>query len=240
MCPSTTTAGWRSWSTSSPLTGLRWPPPSARSSWEPHSRPVSATWPPRPVPQSALQVSPEREFSPKRPRRGEQLMLWRRRDRDEEVVERRSDRAWGGPPLVRGLFTLLGVVAAGFLIWLATLFDLDATGEFWAAMGILAAAGFVLGISQLLGGWTKWGLPVVSPGVFLFGFLPALILGGGVLLATRDTGQGTRDTVSGWAQDLGIETFVQDMSLFQGAIALGIGLVFSFVFDTAGPRRVYA
>jgi len=166
-------------------------------------------------------------------------MLWRRRDRDEEVVERRSDRAWGGPPLVRGLFTLLGVVAAGFLIWLATLFDLDATGEFWAAMGLLAAAGFVLGISQVLGGWTKWGLPVVSPGVFLFGFLPALILGGGILLATRDTGQGTRDTVSGWAQDLGIESFVQDMSVFQGAIALAIGLVFSFVFDTAGPRREY-
>jgi hypothetical protein len=140
---------------------------------------------------------------------------------------------------VRGLFTLLGVVAAGFLIWLATIFDLDATGEFWAAMGLLAAAGFVLGISQLLGGWTKWGLPIVSPGVFLFGFLPALILGGGILLATRDTGQGTRDTVSGWAQDLGIESFVQDMSLFQGAIALGIGLVFSFVFDTAGPRREY-
>lgn len=166
-------------------------------------------------------------------------MLWRRRDRDEEVVERRSDRAWGGPPLVRGLFTLLGVVAAGFLIWLATVFDLDATGEFWAAMGILAAAGFVLGISQVLGGWTKWGLPVVSPGVFLFGFLPALILGGGILLATRDTGQGTRDTVSGWAQDLGIEGFAQDMSVFQGAIALAIGLVFSFVFDTAGPRREY-
>jgi hypothetical protein len=140
---------------------------------------------------------------------------------------------------VRGLFTLLGVVAAGFLIWLATIFDLDTTGEFWAAMGLLAAAGFVLGISQLLGGWTKWGLPVISPGVFLFGFLPALILGGGILLATRDTGQGTRDTVSGWAQDLGIEGFVQDMSLFQGAIALAIGLVFSFVFDTAGPRREY-
>jgi hypothetical protein len=82
-------------------------------------------------------------------------------------------------------------------------------------------------------------VPIVSPGVFLFGFLPALILGGGILLATRDTGQGTRETVSGWAQDLGIEGFVQDMSLFQGAIAFAIGLVFSFVFDTAGPRREY-
>ena len=97
----------------------------------------------------------------------------------------------------------------------------------------------MLGFSQLLGGWTKWGFPVLSPGVFLLGFLPALILGGGILLATRDTGQGTRETVSGWAQDLGIEGFVQDVSVFQGAIAVAIGLVFSFVFDTAGPRREY-
>src|SRR5918996_3943078 len=164
-------------------------------------------------------------------------MFWRRRDRDDEVVERRSERARGGPPLVRGLFTLLGVVAAGFLIWLATIFDLDSTGEFWAAMGILAGAGFVLGFSQLLGGWTKWGVPTMSPGVFLLGFLPALVLGGGILLATRETGQGTQDTVAGWASDIGIEGFVRDMSLFQGVIAFAIGLVFSFVFDTAGPRR---
>jgi hypothetical protein len=29
------------------------------------------------------------------------------------------------------------------------------------------------------------------------------------------------------------------MSVFQGAIALAIGLVFAFVFDTRGPRREY-
>lgn len=163
-----------------------------------------------------------------------------RRRRDTDVAYDRTgttERAWGGPPLVRGLFTLLGVLVAGFLIWLATLFELADTGEFWAAMGILAGAGFALGFSQLLGGWTKWGFPTLSPGVFLLGFLPALILGGGILLATRETEQGTQGTVAGWASDLGIEGFVQDMSLFQGVIAFGIGLVFSFVFDTAGPRR---
>jgi hypothetical protein len=164
----------------------------------------------------------------------------RRRDVDTDVATDRTgttDRAWGGPPLVRGVFTLLGVLVAGFLIWLATQFDLGDTAEFWAAMGILAGAGFALGVSQLLGGWTKWGIPTLSPGVFLLGFLPALILGGGILLATRETGQGTQDTVSGWASDIGIEGFVRDMSLFQGVIAFAIGLVFSFVFDTAGPRR---
>lgn len=161
----------------------------------------------------------------------------RREERDVVHGEEVVDERWGSPPIVRGVMTLIGVAAAGFLIWLATLFDLDTTGEFWAAMGLLAAAGFALGFSQLLGGWTKWGFPTISPGVFLLGFLPALVLGGGILLATRDTGQGTRDTVAGWAGDLGIEGFVQDMALFQGAIAFGIGLVFSFVFDTAGPRR---
>jgi hypothetical protein len=161
----------------------------------------------------------------------------RRHERD--VVDERDvvEERWGSPRIVRGVMTLIGVAAAGFLIWLATLFELDTTGEFWAAMGLLAAAGFALGFSQLLGGWTKWGFPTISPGVFLLGFLPALVVGGGILLATRDTGQGTRDTVAGWAGDLGIEGFVQDMALFQGAIAFAIGLVFAFVFDTAGPRR---
>ena len=91
----------------------------------------------------------------------------------------------------------------------------------------------MLGFSQLLGGWTKWGFPVLSPGVFLLGFLPALILGGGILLGNSRHRAGARETVSGWAQDLGIEGFAQDMSVYQGAIAVAIGLVFSFVFDTA-------
>jgi hypothetical protein len=167
------------------------------------------------------------------------MAFWRRRDRDTVEGDRgvvREERL-GPPPLVRGLFTLLGVLVAGFLIWLATLFDLGDTSEFWAAMAILAGAGFVLGFSQLLGGWTKWGIPTMSPGVFLLGFLPTLVLGGGILLATRETGQGTQDTVAGWASDIGIEEFVRDMSLFQGVIAFVIGLVLSFVFDTAGRRR---
>ena len=172
-------------------------------------------------------------------------MFSKRGDRDEtsvlgrdEVVEERREERWGGPPVVRGIFTLLGVAGAGFLIWLATRFDLDSTGEFWAAMGILAAAGAALGFSQLLGGWTKWGVPTVSPAVFLLGFLPALVAVGGILLATRPTGQGTQDDVAGWMEDIGLGGLAEDLSLFQGVLAFGLGLVFSFIFDTAGPRRV--
>ena len=40
--------------------------------------------------------------------------------RDHVVEDRRGD--WGGPPLVRALFTLLGVAVAGLLIWVASQF----------------------------------------------------------------------------------------------------------------------
>ena len=138
--------------------------------------------------------------------------------------------------LVRGLFTLAGVVAAGLLVWLASFFNLGETGEFWAAMGLMAAAGFSLGLSQLLGGWTKWGWPRFSPGVFLLGFLPTLVLAGGILLATRPTGVGTEERVRGWADDLGIGGLVGDFAAFPGILAFTLGLVFAFVFDTTGPR----
>ena len=102
-------------------------------------------------------------------------------DRDEVAEHRREKRAWGGPPLVRAVFTLAGVGAAGFLIWLATLFELEQTSEFWSAMGLVAAGGLALGLSQLFGGWTKWGVPVLSPGVFLLAFIPT-----GVVVSQQD------------------------------------------------------
>jgi hypothetical protein len=168
-------------------------------------------------------------------------MFWKRRDRDaldyEDRVERRRERRAGtGPPLVRAIFTLIGVGVAGFLIWLATLFELDQTNEFWAAMGLVAAAGLALGLSQLFGGWTKWGLPVLSPGVFLFAFVPTAVIVGWILLATQPEGGWQQSRLEGWSDDLGLLGFVQDMGLFSSALALGLGLVLAFSFDTTGPR----
>jgi hypothetical protein len=167
-------------------------------------------------------------------------MFWKRRDRDaleyEEEVERRHERAGSGPPLVRAIFTLIGVGAAGFLIWLATLFELDQTSEFWAAMGLVAGAGLALGLSQLFGGWTKWGIPVLSPGVFLLAFVPTAIIVGWILLATQPAGGWQQSRFEGWSDDLGILGFVQDMGPFSAALALGLGLVLAFSFDTTGPR----
>ncbi len=163
-------------------------------------------------------------------------MLRRQRDDDRETEVGESEHVWGSPPVVRGLTTLLGVAAAGFLLWLATQFDLGSTGEFWAAMGILAGAGACLGLSQLLGGWTKWGAPTVSPGVLLLGFLPTLVAVGGILVATRPTGTEEGARVAGWIRDLGLGGVAEDLILFQGVLAFGLGIVFTFIFDTRGPR----
>jgi hypothetical protein len=144
--------------------------------------------------------------------------------------------AWGGPPVVRGVVTLLGVAGAGFLVWLATTFDLASTREYWAAMAILAGAGVVLGLSQLIGGWTKWGAPTISPGVLLIGFLPTFVAVGGILVATRPTGTSGGDQVAGWIGDIGLDGVAGDLIVFQGVLAFGLGIVFTFVFDTRGPR----
>jgi hypothetical protein len=156
-------------------------------------------------------------------------------ERDRVVEDRRSD--WGGPPLVRALFTLLGIGAAGLLIWVASYFDLTSTSEFWYAMGLIAAAGVALGLSQLFGGWTKWGIPVLSPGVFLLAFIPTLIVVGWVLLTVQPDGGWQHDRFAGWSSDLGITSFVNDLGAFPAALAMGAGLVLAFSFDTTGPRR---
>jgi CubicO group peptidase (beta-lactamase class C family) len=156
--------------------------------------------------------------------------------RDETIEHRHEERAWGGPPLVRAFFTVIGVAAAGFLIWLATLFDLGETAEFWGAMGLVAAAGLALGLSQIFGGWTKWGIPVLSPGVFLLAFVPTAIIVGWILLTTQPEGGWQQSRLQGWSDDIGILGFVEDMGIFGAALALGLGLVLAFSFDTTGPR----
>ena len=155
---------------------------------------------------------------------------------EHEVRTETETHAWGGPPVVRGVVTLLGIAGAGFLVWLATTFDLASTREYWAAMAILAGAGVVLGLSQLIGGWTKWGAPTISPGVLLIGFLPTFVVVGGILVATRPTGTSGGDQVAGWIGDIGLDGVAGDLIVFQGVLAFGLGIVFTFVFDTRGPR----
>ena len=69
--------------------------------------------------------------------------------------------------LTRATLTLIGAAAAGAMLRLATTVlpenVSDASlGGYWAAFGLVAIGGLVMALSQLLGGWTKWGWPRVS------------------------------------------------------------------------------
>ena len=142
--------------------------------------------------------------------------------------------------LTRGAVTLIGLGAAGLLIWIGVLSlprsDTPTSGEWWWAVTFVALAGLTVALSQLLGGWTKWGWPRVSVNVFLLGFLPALIAGGWVLAAADPSAPWLGDHVSDWSTDIGIDGLVEDLIPAWAALAFGIGLVLGLIFDTSGPR----
>ena len=139
--------------------------------------------------------------------------------------------------ITRGVSTLVGAGVAGFLIWLAAQMGQGSSGEYWATYGLIAAAGLTIALSQIVGGWTKWGWPRLSAGVFLLGFLPVLVAGGWVLLARQPA---DFFNTSNWSRDLGIDPVVSDLGELLAAVAFGVGLVFGLTFDTAGPRREVA
>jgi hypothetical protein len=138
--------------------------------------------------------------------------------------------------MTRPASTLIGAAAAGFLIWLAAQMDGTTQGGYWATYGLVAAAGLAMALSQILGGWTKWGWPRLSAGVFLVAFLPVAIVGVWLLLA-RQPGDTIVNT-GAWSRDIGIDGVVSDLGDMLAAIAFGIGLTFGLVFDTTGPRRI--
>jgi hypothetical protein len=138
---------------------------------------------------------------------------------------------------MRGVATLIGAAIAGGLVWVATQVGQDSTGDYWGAVGILAGAGLVMALSQLVGGWTKWGSVRFSLGVFLIGFLPVLIAAGWVILASQPDDTWVQSHVDSWSGSIAIDSIVHDLRSWVTVLAFGVGLVFGFVFDTSGPRQ---
>lgn len=137
--------------------------------------------------------------------------------------------------LTRGTVTLLGAAVAGLLVWIATQVSDSSTGGYWAVYGLIAAAGLVMALSQLLGGWTKWGLPRLAINVFLLAFIPTLIAAGWVVVAHQPHPNWFRNHVLSWSSDISILGIVRDFAEYVSVLAFGIGLVFGYSFDTTGP-----
>jgi hypothetical protein len=138
--------------------------------------------------------------------------------------------------LTRGPVTLLAAAAAGLLIWISTQLNNAHEGGYWGIIGLMAGAGLLMALSQILGGWTKWGWPRLSPIVLLVAFVPVAIAALWVIFAAEPNHGWFHDHVMAWTRDIHISGLVTDMLKYIPVLAFGAGLVFGFSFDTTGPR----
>jgi hypothetical protein len=148
-------------------------------------------------------------------------------------------RRYGLYDATRGLTTVVAAGTAGFLLWAATRVGQGTDGRFWAEMGIVAGAGLVLSVSQLVGGWTKGLRLRVSPGTFALGFLPVLICVGWILMAAQPGHGWNEGRIVSWTGSMGLTGLVHDLALWNGVLAFGFGLVLGLSFD-AVPAAMLA
>jgi hypothetical protein len=125
--------------------------------------------------------------------------------------------------------TLLAAAAAGFLLWLAAQFNLHHTGGYWAAMGVVAGCGMLLGVAQLRG---AGGNP---PAMLMFAFAPVFVCASWILLYAQPHVAWGRSQITSWSGHIGIGGAVHSMAMWNGVFAFGIGLVFAYVLE---PRLV--
>jgi hypothetical protein len=137
--------------------------------------------------------------------------------------------------LTRATVTLLAAAIAGLLIWIATQIGDNSNGEYWATYGVIAGAGLAMALSQLLGGWTKWGWPRISIGVFVLAFIPVAIAVLWIVDYHQPDGGLWRHNIRDWSDNIGIDGLVKDFKEYVGVLSFGLGLVFGYTFDTSGP-----
>src|SRR5438477_10148396 len=139
--------------------------------------------------------------------------------------------------LTRATTTLIAAAVAGLLVWFATQIDDKSVGGFWAVYGLIAGAGLVMALSQLLGGWTKWGWPRLAITFLLTAFVPIAFVSLWIVLAAEPGNGWFHRHVLSWSGDIHIRSLVNDLKEYVSVFAFGIGLVFGYSFDTAGPRK---
>ena len=141
-------------------------------------------------------------------------------------------RRYGLYDMTRGLTTALAAALAGLLLWTATQVGQQTTPRFWAEMGIVAGAGLVIALSQVLGGWTKGFQLRLSPGTFLLGFVPVLVCVGWILMATQPGSGWHEARIVSWSHDAGLMGVIHSVGLWHGVLAFGFGLVLGMSLDT--------
>src|SRR5262245_16091630 len=122
----------------------------------------------------------------------------------------------------RPLATLAAAAVGGAGLWLAGHWDLGTNGGYWAAMGVVALVGVLLGLSQLRAQDTN------AVGMLLVAWIPVTIVAGWVLVTAQPEPNTFRRHLGGWSGDMGIDGVVVHLQPFAIVLAFGIGLVFGF------------
>jgi biotin transporter BioY len=140
-------------------------------------------------------------------------------------------RRYGLYDATRGLTLALAAALAGLLLYLATQVGQQTTVRFWEEMGIVAGAGLVLALAPVLGGWSSGLRLRLSPGTFLLGFIPVLVVVGWILMATQPGHGWHEGTIVRWSHDIGLMGLIHDLGLWHGVLAFGFGLVLGTTMD---------
>lgn len=127
----------------------------------------------------------------------------------------------------RALAVLIGAAAAGALIWFAGRFDRSTSHDYWISLGLVAAAGFVLGLAQRVQAMQAAGL--------LVSLVVAIVTVWVAFAAQPSPGD-----VSRWSHDIGIGSVVNDLGVHGSVLAFGMGVVVGSVAGFVRIRRTAA
>ena len=141
-------------------------------------------------------------------------------------------RRYGLYDATRGLTLAIAAGLAGLLLYLASEVGQQTTVRFWEEMGLVAAAGLVLALAPVLGGWTSGLVLRLSPGTFLLGFLPVLVAVGWILMASQPGNGWHEGTVVSWSHNAGLMGIIHSLALWHGVLAFGFGYVLGSCVDS--------
>ncbi len=129
---------------------------------------------------------------------------------------------------------LLGIGAAGTLIWIATRVGEQATWRYWATLGLLAAAGLAFALSQrtAYGAWAE-----VTPLGFMLALVVAVACVGWIAAVGEPHANWFRNHFSSWSHDIGIRSFVEHMTRYVSVTAFGFGALVASAPGAVGRTR---
>jgi hypothetical protein len=140
-------------------------------------------------------------------------------------------RSFGMYDASRGLTLAFAAALAGLGLWGATQVGVQTQGRFWIAMAVVAGTGLLLALANHVGTWTKGLRLRMSPGTFVFAFLPVLVCAGWILIASQPGSGWQEARIDSWSNSIGILGLVHDVGLWRGALAFGFGLMLGLSLD---------